>query len=97
MNKYYFLFNKRESTDLKYLNDSKVFIEYFNNMDDIYKKNIEEYNLNKKRKTLIIFDDIVADMHIIRGRKLKMFLFFNTQSYLKVAKNARLNTTHFLL
>ena len=30
MNKYYFLINKRESTDLKYLNDSKVFIEYFN-------------------------------------------------------------------
>ena len=60
-------------------------------------KNIEEYNLNKKRKTLIIFDDMVADMHIISGRKLKNFLFFNTQSYLKAAKNGRLNTTHFLL
>ena len=41
------LINKRESTGLKYLNDSKVFIEYSNDMDDIY-KNIEEYNPNKK-------------------------------------------------
>ena len=30
-------------------------------MDDIY-KNIEEYNPNKKRKTLIIFDCMIADM-----------------------------------
>ena len=30
-------------------------------MDDIY-KNIEEYNPNKKRKILIVFADIVADM-----------------------------------
>ena len=30
-------------------------------MDDIY-KNIEEYNPNKKRKVLIVFDDMIADM-----------------------------------
>ena len=52
------LINKRESTGLKYLNDSKAFIEYSN---DIY-KNIEEYNQNKKRKILIVFDDMIADM-----------------------------------
>ena len=46
--KYQILIHKRESTVLKYLNDSKAFIEYSNNMDDIYKKDIEEYNLNKK-------------------------------------------------
>ena len=57
--KYQFLTNKRESTGLKHFNDSKVFIEYRHNMDDIY-KNIEEYNPNKKRKILIIFDDITA-------------------------------------
>ena len=45
---------------LKYLNDSKVFIEYSNDMDDIY-KNIEEYNTNKKRKILIVFDDMIVD------------------------------------
>ena len=47
--KYKSLINKRESTGLKYLNASKVFIEYSSNMDDIY-KNIEEYNPNKKKK-----------------------------------------------
>ena len=52
---YQFLINKRESTSLKHFNDSKVFIEYSNHMDDIY-KNIEEYNRNKKRKILIIVD-----------------------------------------
>ena len=55
------LINKRESTGLKYLNDPKVFIKYSNDMDDIY-KNIEEYNPIKKRKILIVFDDMFADM-----------------------------------
>ena len=35
-------------------NDSEAFIEYSNNMDDIYKC-IEEYSANKKRKTLILY------------------------------------------
>ena len=47
--KHQFLFNKRETTGLKHFNDSKAFIEYSNDMDDIY-KNIEEYNSNKKHK-----------------------------------------------
>ena len=55
------LINKRESTGLKYFNDSKFFIEFSNDMDDIY-KNIEEYNPNKKRKILIVFDDMIPDM-----------------------------------
>ena len=59
--KYQFLINKRESTGLKRFNDSKAFIEYSNDMDDIY-KNIEEYNPNKKLKTLIVYDDMIADM-----------------------------------
>ena len=45
--KYQLLINKRESMDLKYLNDSEAFIECSNDMDDIY-ENIEEYNPNKK-------------------------------------------------
>ena len=60
------LINKRESTGLGYLNDSKAFIEYSNDMDDIY-KNIEEYNPNKKQKILIVFDDIIAD--VLRNKK----------------------------
>ena len=59
--KYQLLINKRESTGLKYLNDSKAFIEYSNNIDDTY-KNIEEYNPNKKQNILIVFDYMIADM-----------------------------------
>ena len=83
------LINKRERAGLKHLNDSKAFIEYSNDMDDIY-KNIEEYNPNKKRKILIVFDDMIADMLsnkklnpvvtelFIRGRKLNFYLIFIT-------------------
>ena len=56
--KYQLLINKRES---KRLNDSKAFIEYSHDMDDIY-KNIGEYNPDKKRKIFIVFDNMIADM-----------------------------------
>ena len=52
--KYKLLINKQESTRLKHLNNSKAFIEYSNDMDDVY-KNIEESNPNKKQKILIVF------------------------------------------
>ena len=65
--KYQFLINKQESTGLKHFNDSKAFTEYPNDMDDSY-KNIEEYNSNKKRKILIVFDDMIAD--ILNNKKL---------------------------
>ena len=54
--KYQLLINKRENTGLKYFNDSKAFLQYSNDMDDIY-ENIEEYNPNKKRRILIVFND----------------------------------------
>ena len=72
-----FLINKRESTGLKILKDSKAFIEYSNDMDDIY-KNIEEYNPKKKKKCkiLIFFDDMIADMFsIIKPNPLVTELF----------------------
>ena len=56
--KYQLLISKRESRGIKYLNGSKAFIEYIDDMDDIYKK-IEEYNPNKKQKIFIIFDDFM--------------------------------------
>ena len=59
--KYQLLINKRESSRLKYLNDSKAFIEYSNYMEDTY-KNIEEYNPNRKGIKLIVFDNIIAGM-----------------------------------
>ena len=106
--KFQFLINKKESTGLKYFNDSKSFIEYSNHMQDVY-KNIDEYNTNKERKILIVFDDMIADMInnkkinsvitklFIRGRKLKIYLAFITQSYFKFPKPVRLNSTYFFI
>ena len=59
--KYQLLINDSETTGLEYLNDSKAFIKYSKDMDNIY-KNIEEYSSNKKRKILIAFNDMIADM-----------------------------------
>ena len=56
--KYPLLINKREVVCLKHCNNSKAFTEYFNDMYDIY-ENIEEYNPNKDRKMLIVFDDMI--------------------------------------
>ena len=106
--KYQSLVNKRENTGLKYFNDSKAFIEYSNDMDDVY-KNIEDYNPNKKQKILIVFDNMIVDMLrskklnpivtelFIRGRKLNISLVFITQSYVAVSKNIRLNSTHYFV
>ena len=106
--KYQFLINKRESTGLKYFDDPNAFIEYSNDIHDIY-KNIGEYNSNKKRKVLIIFDDMIADIInnkkinsivtelFISHRKLNISLVLITQSYFKVPKYVRLNTTHFFI
>ena len=102
------LVNKRESTGLNHFNDSKAFTEYPSNMVDI-SKNIEDYNSNKKRKTLIIFDDMIADMLsnrklnpivtvlFISGRKLNISLDFITQSYFTVPYNKRLNPAHYFI
>ena len=54
------LINKRESTGLEHFNDYKAFIEYSDDINDIY-KNKEEYNPNKKHKMLIVFDDMIPD------------------------------------
>ena len=106
--KYQFLINKRESTGLKHFNDPKAFIEYSNDMQDVY-KNINYYNPDKENKILIVFDDMIADMInnkklnsivtelFIRGRKLNISLVFITQSYFKVPKDVRLNTSHFFI
>ena len=59
--KYQFLINIRESTELKHFDDPKVFIEYSNYMQDVY-KNIGKYNIGKKREILIVFDNVIAYM-----------------------------------
>ena len=58
--KYQFLI-KRESMALDHFNDPKAFIEYSSDMRDVY-KNIDEYNADKERQILIVFDDMIADM-----------------------------------
>ena len=65
--KYHYLINKPEKVGLKHYDDPKAFIEYSNYMQNVY-KNIEEYNLEKKRKVLIVFDYMIADM--ITNKKL---------------------------
>ena len=77
-------------------------------MQDVY-KNIEDYNPGKKRKVLIIADDMIADMInnkklnpivtelFIRGRKLNISIVFITQSYFKVPKDVRLNSAQFFI
>ena len=83
--KYQFLINKRESIRLKYFNDPKAFTEYSNDIQDVY-KNIHEYNIDKERKILTVFDDMIVDMInnkklnsivtelLIRGRNLNISL-----------------------
>ena len=56
-----YLINKRESAGINLFNDPKAFIEYSNDMHDVY-KNIDDYNPDKENKILIVFDDIIADM-----------------------------------
>ena len=88
--KYQYLINIREKVGLKRFNDPKAFIEYSNDMCDVY-KNIDEYNIDKEHKILIVFDDIIADIItnktlnsivtelFIRGRKLNISLVFIIQ------------------
>ena len=77
-------------------------------MQDVY-KDIDEYDIDKEGKILVAFDDMIADMInnkklnstvtelFIKRRKLNISLVFITQSYFKVPKDVRLNTTHFFI
>ena len=76
-------------------------------MHNVY-KNIDDYNPDKENKILLVFDMIADTIHnkklnsivtelLIRGRKLNIYLVFITQSYFKVPKDVRLNTTHFFI
>ena len=106
--KYQYLINKRECVGINCLNDPKAFIEYSNDMHKVC-KNVDNYNPDKENKILIVFDDMIADMIdnkklnsvvtelFIRGRKLNISIIFITQSYFKVPKEVRLNTTHFFI
>ena len=93
---------------LDHFNDPKTFMEYSNDMQNVY-KNIKDYNTYKKRKVLIVFDDMIADLIknkklnptvtklFIRDTNLNISVVFITQSYFKVPKDVRLNSTHFFI
>ena len=102
------MIKKREDAGIKNVNDPTAFIEYWNSMDDVY-DNIYDYNPKRKRKVLIVFDDMIADIMtnkkiqailkelFIRSRKLNVSLVFITQSYFSVPKAVRLNSTHYII
>ena len=93
---------------MKHFNDPKAFTEYSNDMHDVY-QNINDYSDDNEIKILIVFDDMIAGMIknkksnsvvtelFIKGRKLNISFVFIAQSYFKVPKDVRLNTTHFFI
>ena len=99
---------KHQNAGIKHLNDPKAFTECFNTMDDVY-ENITDYNRSRKRKILIVFDEMIVDILtnkkllaimkelFIRCRKLNISLVFIRQSYFCVPKDVRLNSTHYLI
>ena len=106
--KYQYLINKREQVGIKNFNDPHAFIEYSNDMNDVL-EDINNYNKNRDKKVLIIFDDLISDIMrsekfkaivkelFIRCRKLNISIVFITQSYFRTPKDARLNSTHYIL
>ena len=93
---------------MKNLNNPNAFIECSNTMDDVY-ENINDFNPIRKRKKLIVFDDMIADIMtnkkfqtiikelFTRCRKLNISLVFIAQSYFSIPKDVRLNSTHYLI
>ena len=106
--KYEYLIKKRKDIGIKHLNNSNAFIECSNTMDGA-SENMNNYNPNRRRKILIVFDDMIAGIMtnkefqaiikelFIRCRKLNISLVFITQSYFSVPKDVRLNSTHCLI
>ena len=105
--KYEFWIRKSEDAGIKHLNDPNAFIDCSIIMDDVY-EDIDDYNPNREKK-LIVFDDMIAGIMtnkknqaiikelFIRCRKLNISLVFITQSSFSVPKDARLNSTHYLI
>ena len=106
--KYEYLIKNRENAGIKHVNNLEAFIEYPNTTGDIY-ENIDDYNPSRKRKILLVFDDMIAGIIsnkkfqsiikelFVRWRKINISLVFFTQSYFCVQKEVRLNSTHYLI
>ena len=101
------MIKKREDAGIKHFNDPNASIECSNAMDDVY-ENID-YNPSRKRKILIVFDDMIANVMrnkkfqaiirelFIRCSKLDNSFVFITKSYFSVPKDVRLNSKHYLI
>ena len=95
--KYQFLIKRQEDVGIKNLNDLKAFTGHSNTIDDVY-EDINEYNPARKRKVLIVFDDMIANIMtnqtfqaiikelFIRYRKLNISFVFIIQFYFSVPK-----------
>ena len=106
--KYEYLINKREQAGIKTLNDPHAFMEYSDDMNDVL-DDINDYNKNRDKKVLIVFDDMIADIEynknfkriikelLYRARKINVSIVFITQSYFRALKDARLNSIHYIL
>ena len=106
--KYQHLINKREQAGIKNLNDPHAFIEYSDDMNDVL-DDINNYNKNRDKKVLTVFDDMIADIEynknfkqiikelFYRARKINVSIVFITQSYFRALKDARLNSTHYII
>ena len=106
--KYKCLINKREQAGIKNLDDPKVFIEYSDDIDDAL-DDINSYNKNRDKNILIVFDDMIADKEynknfkriikelFYRARKINVSIVFIMQSCFRTLKDARLNSTHYIL
>ena len=106
--KYEYLINKREQAGIKNLNDPHAFIEYSDDMDDVL-DDINNYNKNRDKKVLIVFDDMIPDIEynkkfkriikelFYRARKINVSIVCITQSHFRTLKDARLNSTQYIL
>ena len=106
--KYEFLINNRKNAGIKHFNDPTAFIEYSDDMNDVY-ADISSYNKKRENKVLIVFDDMIADIEynkifkkmikelFYRGRKMNISIVFIMRCYFRALKNVRLNSTHYIL
>ena len=106
--KYEYLINKREQAGIKNLSVPHAFIEYSDDMNDV-PDDINNYNTNRDKKVVIVFDDMIADIEynknfkriikelFYRARKINVSIVFITQSYFRALKDARLNSIHYIL
>ena len=106
--KYQNLINKIEQAGIKKLKRSLRVYRNSNDMNNVL-EDINNYNKNRDKEVLIIFDDMIADIMrsekfkaivkelFIRCRKLNTFIVFITQSYFRTPEDARLNNTHYIL